>query len=93
MNKELFGEGIFLSTKETVEGYKIKEEFGLVFKAGHVGVFDGGNTIFNEITEAVKSIGGNAIIGLKMAESYMPDGKYHLLVYGTAVVLEKNNNE
>ena len=89
MSKELFGNGIFLSTKETVEGFKIKEELGLVFKAGHVGVFDGGSTIFNEITEDVKSIGGNSIVGLKMAESYMPDGKYHLLVYGTAVVLEK----
>ncbi len=83
-----------VTTTETIPGYKIVKTLGLVMAVGEYRMSRPRKAVYNalgEILEQAKSRGGNAIVGLRINGTTGAEAEA-IIVYGTAVKVEKENS-
>ena len=88
---------MIITTIESVPGKEIKEVYGLVtastVRSKNIGKDIGAglkrNIAIERMIEKAKSMGANAVIGMKIGTSAVMAGASEVIAYGTAVLIEE----
>ena len=83
--KEVYG----LVTASTVRSKNIGKDIGAGLKAYNEMMEEARNIAIERMIEKAKSMGANAVIGMKIGTSAVMAGASEVIAYGTAVLIEE----